>query len=108
MVIEVRRGSANGDKNQVHIQSITHADHVTEQAAIAVDTIRSWLHLEANSRARRKHQLRPPRCGSPVALSAEEHLRRIDLDESHTLTVPKHDRVAVRDVVDADTRATRR
>jgi hypothetical protein len=41
---------------------------------------------------------------SPVALSAEVDLGRVDLDEANALPVPEHDRVAIDDVVDPKVR----
>jgi hypothetical protein len=75
--VEVRRSRTYSDQAHIDVQAVTCPDHVTQQPAVLVDGRR----------------LRP------VALGAEVHLRRVDLDESYSLPDCEVDCVAVGDMI---------
>jgi hypothetical protein len=99
--VEVRRGCSDADEPDVHVEPVTDADDVAEQAPVGVDTIGGRLGQKADDRTRRQKALRRRRCLPPVALRMEVDLRGIDLDEAHALPVAQRDGVAISHVVDA-------
>jgi hypothetical protein len=96
---EVRRCRADVNQAQVHVQAVQPHD-VAKEPAEVIDAVGGGLDEQANASARGKEPLRGCRRRSSVALDPEEDFGSVDLNESHTLAVAKHNRVAVGDTVD--------
>jgi hypothetical protein len=98
---EARRRGPDGDEANVDVEAVARADHVAEQATVAVDRVGRRLAREPDERPRRQQPL-PQRRGLPaVALGAEVDLGRVDLNEPDPRPGREVERVAVSNVVDA-------
>ncbi len=52
--VEVRRGGADRDEVDVHVEAVPHSDHVAQQPAVLVDTVGLRLGDQADERAGRQ------------------------------------------------------
>src|SRR3954467_5956697 len=107
--VEVRCGVTVLDEEDVHAEAVADAEHVAQQAPVAVDAIRRRLHRQSYKRPWRQELLRLSRPLVTPALDAEVARGRVDLDEADLRATRQVDGVAVDDARDSvDVRRRRR